>query len=454
MAPPVQTATTRLDAEIVNAGNAIAAQPTRRSQVLSSFGPLGMDGFSLRAALLTALAILLLVALFAVATVLLAWLPTGPTPATLMVGVIALVLLDVLVVLMLGDYLLQRMLVQPVARMVVEAESIAAGDTSRRLEEHGPEELGWLARSVNRMTDRLISNQKTLAENIRSLDRTNAELNETRRELLHAEKLASVGRLAAGVAHEVGNPLGAILGYVEVARRRGSGDEDLLADIQGEAERIDGVVRGLLDFARPGVTTRRPIVADELVEATVDRVVRQGRFKGLELSVDLRAPGETISADLGQLEQVFVNLLLNAAEAIEETGTTGTVLVTTAIDTYESPSMLEPQRRREDPDGVDYSHLRSFRSDLRPRPRLSRGSRIVRIEVADDGAGISEEDVDRIFEPFFTTKDPGRGTGLGLAVCARLIEGMGGVIDAEPRADGGTRFIIQLPCTGEERKST
>lgn len=407
---------------------------------------------SLRAGLLTALAILLLVALFAVAAVLLLWLPRTPAPAVLVLGLLSLVAVDVVIVVALGDYLLQRMFIRPLARMVQGAEAIAEGDTRRRLEESGPTEVGWLAESVNRMADRLIRNQEMLAENVRSLDRTNQELNEARRELVHSEKLASVGRLAAGVAHEVGNPLGAILGYVEVARRRGGSDSEWIDHIEHEAERIDRVVRGLLDFARPKPPSTLSVEIGELVNEAVELLERQGSLKRARVDVDLAGDQTVVRGDPGQLEQVLVNLLLNAADATDEVDVDGRITVRTAIEPYAGSIRTEPARRKEDPEGVNYSHLRSFRRDLKCKPPFVAGQPVVTIEVTDNGSGIDSEDVDRVFEPFYTTKDPGRGTGLGLAVCARLIEEMGGSISAGSSPGTGTTFSVLLPSTTTPEK--
>lgn len=419
---------------------------------------------SLRGQLLSGLTVLLLMALLAIASALLLWLPDAPSPRILLLGIALLILADVAVVVLFGDYLLRKQFLEPVESMVAEAEAIAGGDRERRLEVDGSRELRRLAASINRMADRLIRNQELLAENVRSLNETNRALTEAQDELVQAEKLASVGRLAAGIAHEVGNPLGAILGYLDVARRRGSADTEWLSEVRREAERIDRLVRGLLDYARPRPAAARNTPVNEAVDAALDLLETQGRLKGVRVRRDLEEPSPRVRGDPHQLEQVLVNLLLNARDAMEAAAgegpeptsgpagaeAEGSIVVRTREERYGGvvpPGGGSPVRRRDDPEGVDYSHLRRFRRrpSALPVPGFENGDPVVRVEVQDTGVGLPEE-AEEIFDPFYTTKEPGRGTGLGLAVCVRLVAGMSGTISAEPVPEGGARFVILLPA--------
>ncbi len=411
-----------------------------------SLRPLARSG-SLRSQLLTGLAVLLLIALLAVATVILLWLPLGLSANGLAVALFLLIAVDIAVLLLFGDYLLRHLVLQPVDRMLEASERIAAGDDSVRLEVSGADELRRLSESVNRMADKLIRNQGLLAENIRSLDETNRQLMEARAELIHVEKMASAGRLAAGIAHEIGNPLGAILGYVDVAKSRESGAE-WIEGVREEARRIDRIVRGLLDYARPKAAAVKRVAVNDVVRQTLDLVETQGRLKGISLNTILADDVPEVLADRFQLEQVLVNLVLNATDSIAEASTEGVITVRTRRALHGSRDPSPRLRRKDDPEGVDYSHLRRMREPpdvFQPSP-LKEGALIARIEIADNGAGLRPDEAQRIFDPFYTTKAPGQGTGLGLAVSARLIDGMRGQIRAEDNPDGGAVFSISLPA--------
>ncbi len=364
------------------------------------------------------------------------------------VGYLAIVMaLDVLIFAAYGHYKLSRLVLRPVDAMVAGAEEVASGDYEERLDEGlGAEELARLARSVNAMAERLIQNQSALAENVRSLEDTNRLLTVARDELIRAEKLASVGRLAAGIAHEVGNPLGAILGYLDVARRRQLLDAELYEGLRREIVRIDRIVRGLLDYARPRQASPRPLDVNQVVQEAVDLLNTQGKFKEIDLQLELAGEPLRVRADPTQLEQVLVNLLLNASEAIADGG--GHCVRVHTEPTRHRISVVPAVRRRDDPPGVDYSHIRRFHRmpGSSPETAFPNEARLVKIVVSDDGPGIEPEILEKIFEPFFTTKDPGRGTGLGLAVAARLVEEMGGTMQAANGAGGGAAFTVLLPA--------
>jgi signal transduction histidine kinase len=400
---------------------------------------------SLRRELIVALALLLIAALGLAAVAVLLWLPVGGSLGSIIFFLAVLVVIDVGTFLILGDYLLRQMVLKPVRAIVHGAEAIAREDYSRRIRVEGAQELQRLAASVNEMAEKLIQNQQRLSDNIQSLNDVNRALTEARDELVRAEKLASAGQLAAGIAHEIGNPLGAILGYMEVAERRPKIGPDILDDMRREARRIDRIVKGLLDYARPRQPAPRPIEVNEVVRGALELVDAQGHFKEIDVKLQLSEGEITVHADPHQLEQIMVNLLLNAAQAVDG-GDSHAIRVTTQTVPYEGSG--PPARRRDDPPGIDYSHLRRLqarRDGLTPPP-FSSGMNIVRIAVADSGPGIPSEIMDRVFDPFFSTKETGQGTGLGLAVSARLIEGMGGTIQVESPEDGGACFSVLLPA--------
>jgi len=356
--------------------------------------------------------------------------------------ILGLLLVDVLVFVVLGRYLIDRMVVRPLGEAVAAAEAIAAGDYGRRATGGDTRETAALASALNRMTDQLLENQRRLADNVRSLDETNRLLLATQRDLVQAEKMASIGRLAAGVAHEVGNPLGALLGYAAVLRKRRV-DPELLAGLEREAKRIDTIVRGLLDYSRPASAHREAVDVNDAVHRVVELLSGQGKLVGVELNLLLEEGLPPVWAETHLLDQLLVNLVDNAHAAMAGSGR---LTVSTRHDTYQ-PDRPIPVRRTADPPGVSYAHLRRprYASARGDAVAIEAGTEVVRIVVADTGPGISVEHIDNIFDPFFTTRPPGQGTGLGLAIVAGTVADFGGRIEASSAAGGGAVFTLTFP---------
>ncbi len=374
-----------------------------------------------------------------------------PAQATVYLGVLAAA--DILIFAAFVHVVVRLRVVRPLERLVAEVEEIAGGDISRRIEVGETQEMVRLAESVNRMAGRLIVHQEELKANVRSLDRTNRELTEARDELIRVEKMASVGRLGAGIAHEIGNPLGAILGYLGLLGR--GADErrkELVAAAEKEAHRIDRIVHGLLDYARPREARVRPIDVNEVVNQTVELLRVQGRLSAVDISTDLATALPAVLGDWNQLQQILVNLMINALDALDGVPQPA-LAVTTRFEAFPLVRPF-PARRRDDPPDIDYSHRRRFnqRPQIPRRTPFAGGDEVVHISVRDNGPGISPEHREQIFEPFFTTKEPGRGTGLGLAVAARLIDAMGGTIRVVATVGGGTTFTILLPKAKPDRE--
>jgi len=368
----------------------------------------------------------------------------GPGDAVLLAGF--LLAADLAILFLFARALVRRNLLQPLEAMVRDSRRIAEGDYRHRMALEGTEELNALAESVNAMADRLIRDQGVLARNIRSLDETNRELVAARDEVVRTARLASVGTLAAGLAHEVGNPLGAIIGYLDVARRRGeTGGEvgELVDAAHDEARRIDRIIRSLLNYARPQPEVEGAIHPSDVVERVRRLLEAQGRLESVEVewAVPDDLPG--VLVDPHHLEQVLVNLLLNALDAIE-----GSLVKRIRVRAREEPwtPPVVPFRRQGDPPGTNYAHRR--RIGVEPagaRGRLLDAQQVVVLSVEDSGPGIPRENLGQLFDPFFTTKDPGKGTGLGLAICARLVEEMGGRIEVRSSEGAGATFQILLP---------
>ncbi len=412
----------------------------------------GSRQLSLRVRLIGGLLILLFLALFSLAVVVFVWQSLNLSEDVLYLVLVVVIALDLVLLGLVANYRLRILVLRPVEDMVKGAERIASGLVRDRLPSSDTAEIERLSQAVNRMAGRLIHNQEVLAENVRSLDETNRELSAARSSLARADKMASIGHLASGIAHEIGNPLGAILGYVELGRRTSEGDAEWLQGISHEAGRIDAIVRGLLDYGRPKAASTRKVDVNEVIVQAVDLMRVQGRLKSVEALLEL-SPGEAlVTADPFQLEQVLVNLLLNSIDAVEEREEAGWIKVRSRRTTITARDRWGSARaRRDDPQGIDYSHLRRLDQARDPGParQLTEGDSAVEVTMLDSGPGIPAEDVRRVFDPFFTTKAPGLGTGLGLAVSARLIEIMGGTIEAVPSGDDGATFRILLPAALE-----
>jgi signal transduction histidine kinase len=376
---------------------------------------------------------------------------TNVDPQRTAVYLTVLLLADIGIFTLFGRFLLQRRLVAPLEQMIANIEEISRGDNDRRVPESETQELARLAAAVNHMAERLITHQEQLAANIRSLDDTNRMLTEARDAMVRAEKMASVGRLGAGVAHEVGNPLGAILGYLGILARHVDGtDRELVKAAENEAHRIDRIVRGLLEYARPRETKTQATDVNAVVRDSIELLRLQGRLAMVSLQPDLRSDLPPVLADPYQLQQVLVNLLVNAMDAVGEAA--GAELRVSTSARPASAAMRMPARRKDDPPGIDYSHRRRFHASrsVREDPLAPSGT-VVEIVVRDNGPGVAPELIDQIFEPFVTTKEPGKGTGLGLAVCARLVESMGGGIRVQSMPGEGATFTVTLPALTPER---
>jgi len=252
---------------------------------------------------------------------------------------------------------------------------------------------------------------------------------------VRSEKLASIGRLAAGIAHEVGNPLGAIGTYVEVLLRRGA-DPEVVTGVARELERLDRIVRGLLDYARPQEEALAPLDPAGVAQGAYGLLQAQGALKPARATLEL-VP--TIPRMLGRahlLEQAIVNLMLNAVDAAPG----GIVILGVRAWAYES--RRASPKRGSDPQRATFPR----HPETRPaRTDFAAGQRGVLLYVADSGPGVPPEDRQKVFDPFYTTKQPGRGTGLGLAIVARAVHDMGGVVWVDTAREGGAAFKMFFP---------
>jgi signal transduction histidine kinase len=272
-----------------------------------------------------------------------------------------------------------RSVARPVARLGEGAARLAAGDLDARIEIDSPDEFGALARQFNAMA-RSIKDQQE--------------------QLVQGEKLAGIGRLAAGVAHEINNPLAVILGYAHLLRRKAEGPlADDLGIIEDESLRAKEIVEGLLDLSRPLAAAPEPVDLKVLCDEVVGRLAASGQLGAAAVEVHGAAG---VEGHPQKLRQVLLNLVKNGAEAAGPGG--------------------------------------------RVRVELSRGAAGgAKIAVSDSGPGLSAEASRKVFEPFFTTKPT--GTGLGLAVSLGIVHAHGGTLEAGQAPGGGARFTIHLPAS-------
>lgn len=316
----------------------------------------------------------------------------------------------------------EKLVEAPLAETVAAAEAIASGDTTRRVPPGETHEFDQLASSINRMTDQLLASHQLR---------------------MRVEKLATMGRLAAGVSHEIGNPVSAIANYAHVLRMRTEnvhGVTEPLDALEREISRIDRIMRGLLDYSRPRRLTPKPVVVDEVIADVVKLLTDQGLLRRYRITMDYEAPTGIVYAERHDLEQVFVNLLLNAVDAMDHEGL---VALRTQIN-HVSAFGESSEKRRTDSVTDHWLHRPSKRA-LAWLSRPEAPSRFLQVVIADSGTGVAIEDEERIFEPFFSTKQPGKGTGLGLAIVASTIENLGGTVWVQRAREGGAAFVILLP---------
>jgi two-component system NtrC family sensor kinase len=347
-------------------------------------------------------------------------------PAAVSRWAVALLLVaDGAVFLALGAFLLRQRVVAPLRRLGAAAASLAEGGLGARVVVEGVAEVADVAWAFNEMGEALERRTLALEKAVGDLREANRSLRRARAGLDRAERLAAVGRLAAGVAHEVGNPMGALLAFLDLAKRDASLSEDArahLARAEGEGERVRRILRQLLDFSRPPRPERVPVDLRRAAEQTAGLLRAQKRYAEIAIQVECARDCGPVLADAAMVGQILLNLALNAADAVRGRPEPRLVLRV-------RPAALE--RRRGD---EGEAAARRGRHEA------------VECVVADNGPGIPEEDRERIFDPFFTTKAPGEGTGLGLSNALRLAEELGGQLDlATGEPLGGAAFALRLP---------
>ncbi len=314
------------------------------------------------------------------------------------------ILFDAAILLLLGTFLMTRAVVRPLRRVIRLTEDIN--------EDHfgglplffsDKNEIGKLTSALKSMAGSLDRERSTVRKQIASLEEKNSEIEQAHRQIIQSEKLASVGRLAAGIAHEIGNPAGIILGYIHMLRDADpSGEErrDYLMRMEAETERISATIRELLDYAHPASGERTDVDINSLIRDIWMMVARQQDFAAIAASFSLAEKLPCVIADEKQIRQVVLNLVLNAGDAMPDGGTI------------------------------------VFHTNLLKES--------VSITVSDTGCGIPENIREKVFDPFFTTKQAS-GTGLGLANVHRIVDALGGTVSVESEPGQGSSFTVTIP---------
>lgn len=324
--------------------------------------------------------------------------------------------INFLILLFIGVYRLTNLVTRPIHRLIRLTESYRHSGTLEFFTERRNDEFSRLSSSLNRMVHRIEDDRRELEQSLEAIEKANQDLKKAQHEIIRAEKLASIGRLSAGIAHEIGNPVGIVLGYLGLLRARIAPEDtdglDYIDRAETEIQRINKIIRQLLDFSRPTPAGFTDFSIHDLLYEAGSMLQNQPMMENIRLYFDFAANPDFINADYNQLRQVFVNLIINAADSIHEAGL---------------------------PEGGEI-HLETS---------ASTDGRWIRIAVSDNGCGISDEDAKTVFDPFYTTKETGKGTGLGLYVSYMIIEGAGGGICARQNQHAGARIVIHLPSAGK-----
>ncbi len=306
--------------------------------------------------------------------------------------------------------LVAKRFTMPIHRLIGGVRAISSGKLETSIPTRGSDELAQLGAAFNEMAASLSANQAELHAKNSQLQRANDELRSIQERLLRTERLAAVGQVAAGVSHEIDNPIGIILGYAQLMLEDCPANDPRGEDLQAivdECHRCKKITGGLLGLARSGEPQREPVALQQLIQETVDSLRPQKIFQQIAVHLPAVDMDSEVWADSDRIRQVLMNLLLNAAQALRGSG------------------------------------------EIWVKLRESK-SRLI-VEIHDDGPGFTENNPEKFFEPFFTTKGGGEGTGLGLSICRKLVAEHGGEISAADSPHGGALVSVSLPLRNREK---
>ncbi len=323
-------------------------------------------------------------------------------------------LVNVILLTVIGFFRLVAVTVKPIERMVRMSESYQDSDVLFFDSEKKRSELGQLSMALNNMFHQIESDREELRKSVTSLEIANTKLLKTQKEMIRTEKIASVGRLSAGLAHEIGNPLGIAQGYIELLQQPDLGQAEkteFALRAQNELDRVNKLIRQLLDYAGSSSPKMSVVNLGQLFEGICQIAILNKHIPPITLLRDI--PEDIlIESDGESLRQVFLNCLLNALDAIEA-----------KKGDFKRQVKITAEKVIDDEGQSAEVHIR----------------------MVDEGIGIEEKDLQVIFDPFFTTKDPGKGTGLGLFVSHSIIDAHGGKIWIESTYGKGSTVHIKIP---------
>lgn len=326
----------------------------------------------------------------------------------------------IIVISFFVSFFVHRLVYVPLRDLETGAARLSSGNLEQLIPVRSGDEFGQLAASFNAMTVALRNSQMELREWGRTLEQKVEERTQKLRiaelEAARREKLASVGLLAAGIAHELNSPLTGILTFSHLVRKKiadGSQEAEDLDLVIGETKRCSTIIRRLLDFAREKTPEKKFADLNQVIEDTARLTERPAHLRDIEITMDLDRDLPPVWVDEDLIKQVIMNMLVNAQHAIEHKGS-----ITIRSRRFAEPKRPEP--------------------GMEPVP-------MVEVSIIDTGCGIPEKDLRRIFDPFFTTKEVGKGTGLGLSVSHGIVRAHGGTIEVESTVGEGSTFRVYLP---------
>lgn len=328
------------------------------------------------------------------------------------------ILINSLLMTWVGVHQIGKVAVKPLQRLLRRAEAFKGETGDFAFDEKSGNEFNKLSTALNNMLGRISIHRNELERTVKSLEIANTELKKAQSDIIRAEKLASVGRLSSGIAHEIGNPLGIVSGYLELLKNQDipvEQKQDFIERAEKELGRIDRIIKQLLNYARTKPVQLTDISVHDAVRDVTEMMKVQPLMSGITMDLKLEADLDRIRGDADQLRQILLNLAINARDAMAASGETrdGLIRIETVL--------------------------------LSGDGEMGNGVSRLKISIQDNGMGIPKANLGNIFDPFFTTKDPGKGTGLGLSVCYTMVRDMGGTIEVSSEEGKGTEFSLVFP---------